>query len=293
MKTWLFLDTNYLAHRAYHALGELTHHDVPTAVVFGVLKDVVNLQERFNTPNVAFCFDRGPVYHRERVCPTYKASRKKRHADASEEEKLASREFYRQVDRLRTLYLPRAGFRNIFSFEGFEGDDIIASLCHHTLQENDEEAVVVGSDGDLLQLVRHNVTIYSPQKQKVATLQSFYKDWHLEPIRWADIKAIAGCTSDDVPGIRGVGEISAAKYLRGELAEGSKYRRLIEENRGVWERNLEVVRLPFAGTPRFELLPDEVTPERWAFVCGKLGLTTLARHLPRWLRPKNGFGYNG
>ena len=124
----LLLDTNYLCHRAYHAMGDLTYGDEGFGAVFGVLRDIVNFQETFHTPYMIFAFDLGRGY-RYNDLPEYKSSRRSRHADAPKEEQAKRKELQKQITKLRTEYLPEAGFKNVYAVDGFEADDIIASLA--------------------------------------------------------------------------------------------------------------------------------------------------------------------
>lgn len=81
MEPLLLIDTNYLCHRVYHALGDLTFGGASTAVVFGVLRDIVGLQSFFSTGRCIFAFDHGGMYSARRdILPGYKSSRRKRHA---------------------------------------------------------------------------------------------------------------------------------------------------------------------------------------------------------------------
>ena len=285
-KTWLLLDTNYLSHRAYYSTGGLAHGDIGTGVVFGVLRDVLWLQEYFDTRRPVFCFDLG-VGLRQGVYEGYKGKRRKREAEADEDTLAGIYEFRQQVKQLRTDYLPAVGYRNIFAADGYEADDAIATTAKN-LPET-EEAIIISADHDLYQLLRPNVHIYHPQQKKIVTHESFRKAWGLEPWQWAIVKAMAGCDTDDVPGIAGVGEVTAAKYLRGELKETSAAYKKIRAGMGVVQRNRQLVKLPFVNTPVFEFQEDEVTQQKWIALADRLGMKSLAHQMPINEVPK-GFG---
>lgn len=292
MNTWLILDSNYICYRAYHAMGHLTHEGDMVGVIFGFFKDIIALQDQFATDKVIFCFDYG-LGKREQLCQTYKATRRLNNETATPEEKAGKAEFRRQVARLREKYLRAVGFRNVFYAEGYEGDDVIASCCKN-LQEGDD-AVVVANDQDMWQLLAGNVICYSPTTRRTVTLQSFRKQWGLDPDQWVDIKALAGCSSDDVKGVKGVGETTAAKYLRGQLPAHYAAYKAIEANHRTWRRNLKLVTLPYPGCPVFTTQPDEVTAERWAYVADKLGFASIRGAAPTGTRSqrqatRQGFG---
>ncbi|MBU0846516.1 hypothetical protein KKH23_04950 [Patescibacteria group bacterium] len=273
----LVLDVPYLCHRAYHAMGGLVYDDAGTGAIFGVLRDIVALQDSFRTGRCVFAFDLG-LGLRRKILPTYKNSRRTRYREAPEEEQAARRDFHGQVRLLREEYLPAAGFRNVFAAKGFEADDIIASVVAELPQ--DEQAIIVGSDQDLWQCLRPNVWCWNPQKRKAYTIELFQAAWGLEPEQWADVKAYAGCSTDDVPGVPGVGETTAAKWLRGELGEHTKAARKLDAARDVYERNIELVRLPFLGTPTFALRQDDVTEEQWQDLADRLGMKSIRTAVP-------------
>jgi DNA polymerase-1 len=270
--TWLILDVSYLCHRAFHTTGGLTHKDIPTGVIYGFLRDVVGLCEQHDTPNVVFCFDREDN-KRKKVLPEYKSTR---HADKTPDEIKARKELLRQIKNLRIDYLPRIGFSNILSEIGYEADDIIASVCLNSIGP-DDEAIIVSADEDLFQLLSGQVRIWNPHKGKAYTLQAFTRDYGITPRQWARVKAIAGCRGDDVPGVAGVGDKTAAKYLRGECRPDSKAFIDIEKWKRRTKQNMRLVRLPFEGTPVFELAPDRFSIKGWRSVIEDLGMRSLGR----------------
>lgn len=297
MQPILLIDTNYLCHRAYHAMGQLAYGEMGTGAVFGVLRDVVALQDTFKTDRCVFAFDYGGRGHRGVLLPTYKSSRRERHANDTDEEKANLEDFRKQVKRLRKVYLRQAGFRNVFAAKGFEADDIIAKLA--STIPCDEEVVIVASDHDLYQCLRKNVWVYNPHKRKGYAFDQFRAEWGIDPAQWADVKAIAGCSTDDVPGVPGVGEITAAKWVRGELKPGTKAYEKISNGLSIINRNMRLVRLPFDGTPEFELRKDQVTEEKWQELADSLGMRSLRGTMPRAIprkkkgrkRGATGFGF--
>jgi len=274
----LIIDVSFLCHRAWHSLGALTFGNDGTGSIFGVLRDIVQLQEAFFTSRIAFCFDSGPS-HRRKLLPSYKGSRSKRYAEETPIEREARKGFRKQIDLLRTDYLHRAGFRNVFYAKGFEADDIIAKIAEDT--HRNDEAIIVGSDHDFWQCLRQNVYCWNPITQSAYTIKSFREDWGLEPTDWAKVKAYAGCSSDDVPGIAGVGEKTAAKYLRGELGEHTQAAKKLTVADDLLVRNMALVCLPYHGTPAFDVVPDEVTEERWQALVDSLGMQALRDIIPR------------
>lgn len=288
----LVFDVSYLAHRAFYAMGDLAHGSEGTAVIFGLLRDVISLQDKFQTGRCVFAFDHPAPKHRQTVLPTYKSSRIARYEKEDNAAKQARKEFRGQLRKLYFQYLPAAGFKNVFAAPGFEADDIIAEVTRTISSRG--EAVIISSDEDLWQCcsVRPFVSCFNPQKGKLITYGGFLEKWGFPPKKWAEVKAIAGCSTDDVPGVAGVGEVTAAKYLRGELGAHTKAYGNIKSY--PWKDNLDLVQLPYKGTPEFELQEDEVTEEKWQALADSLGMHSIKSSVPRGaVRKSRGRKRNG
>jgi len=296
----LVLDVNYLAHRAWHAMGALTYNDDGTGALFGVIKDITHFQDMFKTKRTAFCFD-AKRNKRYAVLPTYKGSRKAKYQEGTDEDKRARDDLNRQIKMLRDLWLPMMGFSNVFSIIGYEADDVIAKITKDLPE--DDEAIIISADHDLYQCLRPNVWIWNAHSNRAYTLELFREQWGIEPDQWAACKAYAGCTTDDVPGVKGVAEPTAAKFLRGELGLHLKSYSNIIAFEPTFHRNMKLVQLPFPGLPEFRLQEDTVSEEKWAMVVDKLGLHSLVNDTPGGVTKKSrgrkrdgykkeGFGFN-
>lgn len=248
-----------------------------TGVVFGFLKSISALKDEFQTDRVAFCFEHKRLFRRD-LFPDYKS--KRRQSTKTPEEKAAYKAMAIQIEQLRTRYLPQIGFKNIFCFEGMESDDIMAAIAEGEAPNN---VILVTADSDLYQCLTPWVSIYSPQKQMLYTDAWFRKEYEINPKQWAVVKAIAGCKSDEVPGVYGVGEVTALKFVRGELPKSSKAWQGIMSKTGKWtvRRNRQLVELPFPGRPiLYKLQEDRIDREGWKEVCGALGMRSIANHPP-------------
>jgi DNA polymerase I len=278
-KTWLLLDTTYLGARASHTvgLGNLSFRGEPTGVIFGVLRDLLNLQEEHRTPHVAFAFDRKP-YKRATAYPNYKNEDALKHLTAFRKQQ--RRERRDQLDCLRTTALPAAGFRNVFGFEGYEADDVLAKLCDRV--PIGDRAVLVSEDKDLYQLLSDQVMLWKPHSKRFYTEEDFVRDWGIHPRQWVHVKAIAGCPTDCIGGVAGVGEVTAAKYLRDDLSHTSASYQRIRDQEAKWRRNVPLVELPYRGMPALPALAEEdrLTAESWRAVCQRYGLSSLENRTP-------------
>lgn len=277
MKTWLILDVHYLCHRAFHTTQGLSHKDIPTGVIFGFLKSITALKDEFNTDRIAFCFEHPTLYRRD-VYPPYK--RKRHTTERTEEEVEAYHVLAVQIAELRRRYLPKIGFKNIFRYRGMESDDIMAEIARSS--ECDEEVILVTADQDMFQCLMSNVTMYSPTNRQLMTQEKFSSQYGIPPQKWAMVKAIAGCTSDEVAGIPGVGEKTAIKYINRQLSHESKAYQAITSREGkeIVRRNRPLVELPYKDCPTPRLVEDEVSVEGWKEVCEVLGMRSIAAAPP-------------
>jgi len=273
----MVLDCPFLAHRADVAVEGLEYDGEDTSVLFGLLRDLVVWRDVFSTERFVFCFDAGKNRRLE-IYQRYKQNRVPKE-DEPEEDKIKRQRFREQVKRLREEDLFKLGFRNVLWADGYEADDVIASVCLFSLPEKDQ-AIVVTSDADLWQLISPYVSVFDPRNGRRRTLQWFSHQYGLSPCQWADVKAIAGCSSDNVRGIEGVGEKSAVAYLAGRMnTEHKRYKRIVDGN-DRWRRNLRLVQLPFEGCPRFELREDRLTRRRWRKTCEQWGMKSLRGMYP-------------
>ncbi len=263
--TWLLIDGNNLAWRSHYTLGQMTHKKQSVGVLYGVLRDIVFLKKHLRTDHVAVCFDHG-INKRSELYPQYRRHRKPK----TSEEKKARVAVGEQLLDLKAEILPRLGLKNVLFYEGYEADDVIASLC-----QNHENLIIASNDKDLYQLLREDVMIWN-YKQWI-TEDHFRNEYNVDPSLWPYVKAIAGCVSDNVKGIRGIGEITALKYVKGSLGANTQTFKAIMSSGGqsAIDRNLKLVKLPFSGCGRFRLVEEEIDSEQWDDVCGKYGFESL------------------
>lgn len=272
--TWLVFDVNNLAWRAFHTTGHLkTEGGTDTGVLYGVLREVRNSIRKWDTTDCVFCFDYGKS-KRAQDFPFYKASRRLR--KLTDEEEFARRGCEEQIDLLRTTVFERVGLGNVLYKSGYEADDMIAAVCKSLKPEH--RAVVVSGDQDLYQCISKKCVVYHPAQQKTVTQESFTEEYGIGPDRWAAVKAIAGCKSDDIPGVGNlVGEKTACVYLAGKSESLPKPKVAhINASKEVIERNMKLVALPYEGTPTPELDPDlRINIREWDTLMATYGFATM------------------
>lgn len=257
----LLVDSNYLGHAAKWTTGHLVQDGSGTGIIWGILSRILVLAKRFETNRIVWCWDSRESLRRD-IYPNYKISRRKK--DRSVEEQAEMESAFVQFRKLRCKVLPTIGFRNNFHQHGVEGDDIIASICKEEILET---IIIIGTDEDFFQLLSANISIYNPSKKAMMTESRFKDTYGILPRLWREVKAIAGCSTDDVKGIQGVGEKTAIKFIKQELAEDSSAARSIKLGYGVIQRNFPLVSLPFEGTKKFPIIEDCFDRDRFRKLC--------------------------
>jgi len=258
-KPVIVIDVMNLTHRNFHALK---HSQIPNPLIYGMLRDICTLQERFGSTEFMFCFD-GPDSLRKKEMPSYKDSR----PDSQ------NLEMGKQVDRLHYEVLAQVGFNNRFCHCEGEADDLIAWLVDVV----DDPMILVSSDKDLFQLVSDDVTIWEPIKKVEITPDVIISKYGLRPDQWVEYRAMMGDISDNIPGIPGVGAVRALNYLSGKMHRASPYRKVIEDGRHTMLRNSRLMRLPYEKLDLSEqhLREDSTSILKWNMAISKLGYFDL------------------
>ncbi|MFP8905345.1 DNA polymerase I [Streptomyces atacamensis] len=210
----LLLDGHSLAYRAFFALPEenfSTTTGQPTNAIYGFASMLANTLRDEDPTHLAVAFDVSRTTWRTEEFADYKANRSK-----------SPDGFKGQVELIGEL-LDAMGIRR-FAVEGFEADDIIATLATQAVAEGFHVSIVTG-DRDSFQLVNDATTVLYPTRG-VSELTRFTpsmveEKYGLTPEQYPDFAALRGDPSDNLPGIPGVGEKTAAKWIRqfGSLAE--------------------------------------------------------------------------
>lgn len=255
METVLF-DTQYIGRCAQHTTGGMRSGSDGTGVLFGIFRDLVEVMDTYQTERVVLFFDSPITTLRRRLLhPGYKLSRQQRRAEQTEAEQTEEAEFHAQIARLRDELLPRfATPEACQQAEGYEADDLIAAWVEQHHRPGEDRTLIVSADADLHQLLRPGLACRT-RKGDLTTHAGFVAQWGIEPKQWATAKAIAGCSTDDVPGVRGVGEATAIKWLTGQLTHGVKHDAIQEAHAaGQIRQSLQLVTLPLPGTPTPEAL---------------------------------------
>lgn len=246
-------------------------------VMYGFFNSVLRLGLYFKTNRFVFGFDSRHSLRRE----MYKLYKNKPLPPEKKAEKMAEKNVVHGIlDSLRTGLLFQMGFRNLLYWDGYECDDLLAAI---TFSDVVEPMVIVTTDEDMYQCLRANVSIYNPRFDRIVTYDEIYNEKGIKPELWWRVKALAGCSSDNVKGIDGIGEVRAIKYLRGELEPGTKYYDSIMSAKCIRERNVKLVKLPFKDTPVIPLVDDKFSKAGFMEVCDLYGFNTFKNErLTEW-----------
>jgi DNA polymerase I len=202
LKPRLYLvDAHAYLHRAYHALPPLTNSKgEPVGALYGFARTLIQILKRDKPEGLAVCFDTpGPTF-RHKAYDQYKATRKEIDGD-----------LITQLGQARPL-AESLGFKCIEK-PGFEADDVMATMARKAVKHG-WEAVLVTGDKDALQLVSPGIRVFNVSKDMWMDPAQVEEKFGIPPESVRDYLAIVGDTSDNVPGLKGVGPVGAVKLIK-------------------------------------------------------------------------------
>lgn len=207
-KTLILIDGHALAFRSYHALertGMKTTNGVPTWAVFGFFRALFDILKNkdIKPDSIAVAFDVGRHTFRVDKYKEYKANRGTMPDDLRNQLSLI-------IEGLKAFNIP------IYTKEGFEADDVIGTISKQVKNQGNKIYILTG-DRDSFQLVDENgdIIVIIPQNSVLLFYdwQKVYEKMGVYPNQVVDFKALSGDTSDNIPGIRGVGPKTASNLL--------------------------------------------------------------------------------
>jgi len=201
----LLFDTNSIIHRAFHALPPLkSKNGEPGGAIYGSLLAFFKIVHDIGPRYVVTIFDSPGETFRHQKYKEYKANRPK-----------APDELITQIKKTRDVF-SKMGVVTLAK-EGLEADDIIGSVS--SLAPKDVETVIATGDMDMLQLVNEKIKVYTLKrgvKESILYDRAKVKEKYdgVGPEKIADIKALQGDASDNIPGVEGIGEKTAIKLIK-------------------------------------------------------------------------------
>ena len=202
MKPRLYLfDAHAYLHRAYHALPPLKNSKgEPMGALYGFARTLIQILKRDKPDALAVCFDTPGGTFRDKMYDAYKATRKEIDGD-----------LLSQLAQAKPL-TEALGFACVEK-AGFEADDVMATLARKAVDEG-WDAVLVTGDKDALQLVRPGVRVFNASKNEWMDPPQIEAKFGVGPDGVRDYLAIVGDSTDNVPGLKGVGPVGAVKLLK-------------------------------------------------------------------------------
>lgn len=200
MKTLYLVDASAMFFRAFFALPPLTSPDgMPTNALYGFYSMTQKLLKDEKPDYLIYCFDRKEPTFRNELYEEYKA-----HRDEMPEDLVPQVPYMRKfTDCLQIMSIDQLGF---------EADDLIGTLARMGEKEG-YKVVIVSGDKDFAQLVTDKVTLLDTMKDKRTDIKGVIDKWGVRPDQIIDYLAICGDSSDNIPGVRGVGPKGAQKLL--------------------------------------------------------------------------------
>ena len=198
----LLIDGHSIMSRAFYGIPELTNSQgLHTNAVYGFLNILLKVLDQEQADHLAVAFDVHEPTFRHKMFAGYKGTRKPMPPELHEQIPLMQ-------EVLRSMHIP------LLMKGGYEADDLLGTIAKRCQKEGVEVTIVSG-DRDLLQLADEKIKICLPKTAKgVTTVYNYYpddvmKEWNVTPLEFIDLKALMGDTSDNIPGVPGLGPKSA------------------------------------------------------------------------------------
>ena len=234
----LLIDGHSILSRAFYGIPELTNSEGKhTNAVYGFLNILLKELELEEADHLAVAFDLPAPTFRHKLFPEYKGTRKAMPEELREQVPLMQ-------ELLSSMHIP------ILKKEGYEADDILGTIAKR-MQKEGKEVVIVSGDRDLLQLADTRIKISLPKTSRGQTeiLSYFPEDvraeWKVSPEEFIDLKALMGDSSDNIPGVPGMGPKTAEWIIQ-------HYHTIENAKEHALEEDFKVPRKPRAGQELLE-----------------------------------------
>ncbi len=196
----ILVDGSGYIFRAFYALPPMSRDDgTPVNAVFGFTSMLLKLSEDMEGENILVVFDAARTTFRNTIYKEYKANRSE-----------PPEELVPQFDLIKKA-TTAIGLKSL-EVENYEADDIIATYVKKAKKEN-IETLVISSDKDLMQLIQDGVSLYDPMKNIKIGPEAVLEKFGVSPDKVIDVQALAGDSSDNVPGVPGIGVKTASQLI--------------------------------------------------------------------------------
>ncbi len=219
------IDGSAYIHRAYHAIRSLaTSRGFATNAIYGFTRMLIKLLNEKQPKYAAMVFDTAVPTFRHELYPEYKANRIKMPEDLAEQVP-----YIKKVTEAFNIPVIERG--------GFEADDLIGALARKAETEGFDVVMVTG-DKDFIQLLTDRIIIWDPMKDVILDKDRILKEKGIEPSRMADVQGFSGDSSDNIPGVPGIGPKTAEKLIVAYNSMDELYDRIDEIKAGKQKEKL-------------------------------------------------------
>ncbi len=208
MKTFILIDSNAIIYKCFYALPKLTTpRNEPSGAVYGFTSILLKILRELKPDYMAAAFDMKAPTFRHKEFKEYKAKRPK-----------APQELYDQIPKVKEIL--NAFEIPIFEKEGFEADDIIGTLAKKIINDKaDAKIIILTGDMDTLQLVQDAQIVVYALKKGISNIEIYDEsrissNYGLKPFQLIDYRGLKGDPSDNISGVKGIGEKTALSLIQ-------------------------------------------------------------------------------
>ncbi len=230
----IIIDGNALIYRSFHALPPTmrTSEGKLVNAVYGFTSFLLKALNEFHPEYVVLTLDKAGPTFRHKEYKEYKATRSK-----------APDELYEQIPLIKKV--SKAFSIPIFELSTYEADDLIGTICQQTSKEKNLEKIIITGDMDTLQLVNKQTKVYTMSRglsdSILYDIDQVYKRYRLKPQQIIDYKALRGDPSDNIPGVKGIGEKTATELLEKFKTLDNVYQAVEKNSPEIKERYLKLL----------------------------------------------------
>jgi DNA polymerase I len=215
-KRIFLVDGNSYLYRAFYATPHLSNsRGTPTNAIYAFISMIKKLRNTENPDTLVVIFDSKAPSFREAISKEYKAQRPPMPGNL-----IAQVPYVKAI--VEAMGLP------VLEKEGYEADDIIGTIVEHLKNHDDMETFIVTSDKDMMQLISDTVCIYDSMKTQIICEPEVLAKLGVKPARVIDYLALCGDTSDNIPGVPGIGEKTARELISTVGSFDDIYRKIEE-----------------------------------------------------------------
>lgn len=282
MKNLIIVDAHSFIYKFYFSVGKkplITTKNEDVTILHMFLTKLISIEKNYNPTHMVICFDeKGPTFRNE-IYKNYKANRDK-----------SPEEINRQTPILKNL-LTELGYK-VLSEPGFEADDFI-SASSLAASKKGFEVKIFSQDKDLLQLVDEGVVVVSMKKAGEGDIiydeKQVELDWGIKPSQMVDLLSLMGDSSDNVPGVKGIGEKTALQLIQkyGSCEQLLKYLHTVSSESirnkikdGIESLKLSKILVDLKNSPKTIELSEKLKPEEWVLpkVKNQSGIELLKKY---------------